>query len=61
MTEKQKKAVLITDKDSPYFNEWGRIIKYDRDYYYIEIANGKENSIPIFDRDQFKYMKGVNK
>lgn len=47
------KIAYITDKDSIYFGEWGRITDFDGDVYYIKIADGGD-SIPIFDRDQFK-------
>lgn len=56
------KIVDITDKNSIYYNEWGVIKKYDGDVYYIAIANGV-NSIPVFDRSQFKvsYKRIENK
>ena len=47
------KVAYITDKDSIYFGEWGTITDFDGDVYYIKIANGGD-SIPVFDRDQFK-------
>ncbi len=47
------KVAYITDKDSIYCGEWGTIADFDGDVYYIKIANGGE-SIPVFDRDQFK-------
>ena len=47
------RKVYITDTDSIYFGEWGIIKDFDGEVYYIAIANGKD-SLPIFDRDQFK-------
>lgn len=47
------KRAIITDPDSIYFNEWGIIADYDGEVYYIKIANGND-TLPIFDRDQFK-------
>lgn len=53
------KKVYITDKDSIYYNEWGIIKYYDGECYHIAIANG-DDSLPIFNRDQFiiKRTKG---
>lgn len=47
------RKVYITDPDSIYFGEWGIIAHYDGEVYYVRIADGKD-SMPIFDRDQFK-------
>lgn len=47
------KTVYITDPESIYYGEWGIVDSFDGDVYYIRIANGYD-SIPIFDRDQFK-------
>jgi hypothetical protein len=47
------KVAFITDNESIYFNEWGRIIDFDGEVYYIAIANSKDSS-NIFDRDQFR-------
>lgn len=47
------RKVYITDPESIYFGEWGIIDYYDGDVYGIRIANGKD-SLPIFNRDQFK-------
>ena len=47
------KYAFITDKGSIYYQEWGLIIDYDGESYFIAIAEGTD-SIPIFDRDQFK-------
>ena len=46
------KFAYITDKESIYFQEWGEIMDYDGEVYYIAIAQG-ENQV-IFDRNQFK-------
>lgn len=47
------KRVYITDPESIYFGEWGIVVDYDGEVYYIAIAGGM-NSLPVFDRDQFK-------
>lgn len=50
------KVAFITDRDSIYYGEWGTIVDFDGDVYYIAIANGMD-SIPIFDRDQFRVRR----
>lgn len=47
------KIAYITDPDSIYYGEWGRIVGFDGEVYYLAIADGK-GAEPIFDRDQFK-------
>ena len=47
------KRVYITDKESIYYQEWGEIIDCIDGLYYIAIAQGRD-SVPVFDRDQFK-------
>jgi hypothetical protein len=47
------RKVYITDPESIYFGEWGIVVDFDGDVYYIAIAGGKD-SLPIFYRDQFK-------
>lgn len=47
------KRAIITDPESIYHGEWGIIDFFDGECYHIKIANGSD-SIPIFDRDQFK-------
>lgn len=47
------RKVYITDPESIYFGEWGTVVDFDGDVYYIAIADGK-TSLPVFDRDQFK-------
>ena len=47
------KVAYITDTESIYFGEWGTIVDFDGEVYYIAIANGNDAQ-PIFDRDQFK-------
>lgn len=47
------KKVVITDKESFYFNEWGIIQEAFDGEYVVAIANGSD-SMPIFDRWQFK-------
>jgi hypothetical protein len=50
-----RKAYII-DKESIYYGEWGIIKDYDGECYYIAIANGID-SIPVFNRDQFKVKR----
>lgn len=50
------KYVTITNKDSMYCGEWGRIVHYDGEYYHVAIANDSKNSV-IFDRDEFKISR----
>lgn len=50
-----KKAYII-NKDSWYFGEWGTIVDFDGDSYYIAIADGKD-SIPCFDRSEFRIRR----
>ncbi len=50
------KVAFITDRDSIYYGEWGTIVDFDGDVYYIAIANGMD-SVPIFDRDQFRVRR----
>ena len=47
------KYVIITDKESIYHGEWGIIDFFDGECYHIKIANGSD-SVPMFDRDQFR-------
>lgn len=47
------KKVIIIDKESFYYNEWGIVKDFDGKYYYVAIANGNDN-IPIFTRNQIK-------
>lgn len=47
------KIAFITDPESIYNGEWGRIVDFDGDVYYIAIANGM-TSLPVFDRNQFR-------
>jgi len=54
------KKIIITDKDSQFFSEWGYITDFDGEQYHVSIANGKD-IYPIFDRDQFKVVKGEQK
>lgn len=54
------KVVYITDRESMYFNEWGTVISQDEDgFYHIAIANGRD-SLPVFDRTQFKVRRNSN-
>lgn len=47
------RIAFITDPESIYFNEWGRIVDFDGELYYIAIANGRDGN-RVFDRDQFR-------
>ena len=56
MTMKSKligKRVIITDKESVYFGEWGIIDDFDGDYYTVRIANDFK-SLPVFQRNEFR-------
>ena len=50
------KKVTITNKDSIYYGEWGTIIDYDGEVYYIAIADDR-SSLPIFERNEFKVRR----
>lgn len=52
------KKVYITDKESIFFDEWGIVDYFDGEYYGVRIANGSD-SVPVFDRDQFKVPRKV--
>ena len=48
------KFVDIIDEDSDYYGMWGKIIAQDEDgLYHIAICCGT-NSIPVFERNQFR-------
>lgn len=47
------KKVYITDRESIYYGEWGIVDYFDGEVYHVKIANGSD-SVPIFDRWQFK-------
>lgn len=50
------KEVTIINKESIYYHEWGTIQDYDGEFYYINIANGTD-SVPVFDRKEFRLNK----
>lgn len=50
------KRVIITNKDSWFYGEWGTVEFFDGDYYHVSIANGQD-IFPIFDKKEFKLMK----
>lgn len=51
------KIVYITDKESIYFGEWGRVLAATEDgEFYVAIADGTD-TLPIFNRKQFKIKK----
>lgn len=39
-----------------YSGEWGRVIAFDGEYYYIAIADDR-TAMPIFDRSEFRVCK----
>lgn len=47
------RIAYIKDVQSIYYGEWGTIVDYDGEVYFIAIANDY-SSLPVFDRDQFK-------
>lgn len=47
------RRVTITNPESTYHGEWGTILDFDGEYYYIAIADG-DGSVPIFTRDEFR-------
>ena len=47
------RRVTITNLKSMYYEEWGTILDFDGEYYYIAIADG-DGSVPIFTRDEFR-------
>ena len=51
------KKVHITDQQSQYYREWGIVKAYDGEYYHVAIANGTD-SLPMFNRDQFRVRRG---
>ena len=55
------KKVIITDRESMYYKDWGTIIAYDGDYFHVAIADG-DDTVPVFERNQFKiYMQSITK
>lgn len=58
MKDLRGKTVDITDKDSWFCGEWGTVIAQDEDGYHIAIANGTD-SVPMFDRKQFRVRREV--
>lgn len=52
------KKAYITDPESIYFGEWGIIDYFDGEVYGIRIADGRD-SIPVFDRDQFRVPRNT--
>lgn len=39
-----------------YSGEWGRVIAFDGEYYYIAVAEDR-NCMPVFARNEFKVCK----
>lgn len=50
------KEVTITAKDSFHKGDWGTVIDFDGEYYYVAIFNDT-NDTPIFARNEFKVKK----
>ena len=50
------KEVRIIDRESFHYGDWGTIVDFDGEYYYIAIF-GDVNDAPIFTRNQFKVSK----
>ena len=46
------KRVVIKNKDSIYYGEWGIVKYFDGECYHIAIADDRKNLV-IFDRDEF--------
>ena len=55
-TKLEGKRVVITNRDSIYYGEWGIVRGFDGDVYYVAIAND-ENAMPVFNRDEFKVRR----
>lgn len=51
------KEATITNKESFHCGDWGTIIDFDGEYYYIAIF-GDLNDVPVFERNEFKVKKG---
>lgn len=58
-TKLEGKRVIITDKESIFFDDWGIVDSYDGEYYYIRIADGR-GSLPIFARNEFRVPRKNN-
>ena len=53
------KKVIIKDKDSIYYNEWGTVMYDDFDEIGVAIADDR-NNVPIFSRKDLKIMRKTN-
>lgn len=47
------KKVIITNKDSWAFDQWGTVKMFDGEYYHIAIYNDPD-TVLIFTRDEFR-------
>lgn len=47
---------MVDIKSGYYSGEWGRVIAFDGEYYYIAIADDR-NCMPVFSRNEFKVCK----
>ena len=50
------KKVTITDELSIHYGDWGVIVDFDGDYYYVAMF-GDESDVPVFLRDEFKVSR----
>lgn len=51
------RQVTITDRESFHYGDWGTIIDFDGEYYYVAMF-GDASDAPIFSRNEFKVKKG---
>lgn len=52
------KIAIVKDKNSIYYNEWGRITDIDDDYY-LSIADDT-SSQPVFSRQDIKILSNTH-
>ena len=51
--------VIIKDKDSVWYDEWGTVVGHDEDgYYFVAIAND-DKMCPEFQRSELKIVKST--
>ena len=50
------KKVIIKDRNSWFYGEWGTVIDVNDDEIYVAIANDR-SSVPVFYREDLKIMK----
>lgn len=49
------KIALVKDRDSIYYNEWGRITDIDDGYYYLSMADDTSLQ-PMFNRQDIQIL-----